>query len=102
MMACFSAWPSTATLAPITHVVNRDAGVLAQQVGVVFGNGDVADHGAEDGLAGGIGLRNLSSRWKPCLMSGRQHFERADVELLARFFHLFEIDLHECTFTGIN
>ena len=37
-------------------VVDRDAGVLAQQVVGALGDRDVLDHGAEDGAAGGVGL----------------------------------------------
>ena len=42
-------------------VVDRDAGVLAQQVLGALGDGDVLHHGAEDGLAGGVGLLHQQS-----------------------------------------
>jgi hypothetical protein len=32
----------------------------------------------------------------------RQHLERTDIQFLARLFNLFEIDLHECTFTKMK
>ena len=43
--------------APDPHVVDRDAGVLAQQVLPLLGDSDVLDHGVEHGAAGGVGLR---------------------------------------------
>ena len=50
-------------------VVDRDAGVLAQDVLGALGDRDVLDHGAEDGAAGRVGLAARISRSKPCLMS---------------------------------
>ena len=41
-IACFSATPSTSTPRPIVDVVDRDAGVLAQQVVGALGDRDVA------------------------------------------------------------
>ena len=43
-------------VAPDDDVVDRDPGVLAEQVLGAFGDGNVLDHGAEYRLAGRVGL----------------------------------------------
>ncbi len=76
------------------HVVDRDAGILAQQVGVVLGDADVPDHGAEYRLRGGVGFL-LRQRGDTRFDVGREDFKRADIELLRRFLYLFQINVHE-------
>ena len=74
-------------------VVDRDAGVLAEQVVVALGDRDVADHGAEHALRAGVALVGCQ-RLEALLDIGRQHFQRPDVELLGRFLDLPQIDFH--------
>ena len=59
---------------PIVDVVDRDAGVLAQQVVGRFGDRDVADHRAEHALARSAPVSRAASAAKPCLMSGGRIF----------------------------
>src|SRR5688572_27415594 len=74
-------------------VVDRDAGVLAQQVVGLLGDLDIPDHGAEDRLPGGVGLALIEAR-EPLLDIGRQDLEGADVELLRGLFHLLQVYFH--------
>ena len=46
-------------------VVDRDAGVLAQQVVGALGDRDVLHHGGENGLPGRVGLAPLQARQSP-------------------------------------
>ena len=64
-IASFSSTPSTSTPRPIAHVVDRNAGVLAQQVVGVLRDGDVADHGAEHALRAGVASRAARARRIP-------------------------------------
>ena len=41
------------------HVVNGNPRVLTQQIGVGLGHFDIADHGAQYRLAGGVGLAGI-------------------------------------------
>src|SRR6185436_13139861 len=75
------------------HVVDRDAGVLAEQVVRVLGDRDVADHGAEHALRPGIGLRR-GQALEAVLDIRRQLLQRADVELLGGLLDLGQIDFH--------
>src|SRR5712692_3434957 len=79
------------------HVVDRDAGVLAQEIVGLLGDRDVPDHGAEHALRAGVGLAPRD-RCEALLDVRRQDLERADVELLRGFLDLAQIDLH---FTSI-
>src|SRR5438067_13761102 len=79
--------------APDPDVVDRDAGVLAEQIVGVLGHRDVADHGAEHALGAGIALAR-GERIEALLHIGRQQLEGADVELFCRFLDLLQIDLH--------
>src|SRR6185369_840396 len=81
--------------APDPHVVDRDAGVLAQQIVGVLGDRDVADHGAEHALRARVGLAPREGV-EALLHVGRQPLERPDVELLRRLLDLVQIDFH-CT-----
>ena len=74
-------------------VVDRNAGVLAQQVPGALGHRDVLDHGVENGLAGGVGL--LAHQPLEALLDVvRQQLERADIERLAELLDFLEIELH--------
>src|SRR4051812_43212096 len=75
------------------HVVDRDAGVLAEQVLRLLRDRDIADHGGEHPLGASIGLA-LRERVEALLHIGRQLLQRANVELLRGFLDLLEIDLH--------
>src|SRR6185503_5280951 len=75
------------------HVVDRDAGVLAEEVVGVLGDRDVADHGAEHALRARVGLAPRE-RVEALLHVGGQQLERADVELLRRLLDLVQIDFH--------
>ena len=75
------------------NVINRNAGVLTQQIVGVLGDFDVPDHGAENCLAGGVGFVSVEAL-EALLDVGRQHLQRADVELLARFLDLLQIHFH--------
>ncbi len=72
------------------HVVDRNAGVLAQQVIGFLGDRDVLDQGGEDRLAGGIGFAFVKAH-EALLDVGRQNLARTDVEPLARFLDLLQI-----------
>ena len=74
-------------------VVDRNAGVLAEQVLGALGDRDVLDHGAEDGLAGGVGLLHQQPL-EALLDVVRQQLERADIERLAQLLDFLEIELH--------
>ena len=74
-------------------VVDRNAGVLAEQVLGALGDRDVLDHGAEDGLAGGVGF--LTQQPLEALLDiARQQLERADIERLAELLDFLDIELH--------
>ena len=74
-------------------VVNGDAGVLAEQVLGALGDRDILHHGAEDGLAGGVGF--LAQQPLEALLDvARQQLERADIERLAELFDFLDIELH--------
>src|SRR5207253_9126509 len=79
--------------APDPDVVDRDAGVLAEQVVGVLGHRDVADHGAEHALGAGVALV-AREPIEALLDVRRQLLQRPDVELLRRLFHLLQLDLH--------
>src|SRR2546422_1607967 len=74
-------------------VVDRDAGVLAEQVVRVLGDRDVADHRAEHALRAGVGLAGRKPV-EALLDVRRQLFQRPDVELLRRLLDLSQLDLH--------
>src|SRR5687767_13255675 len=74
-------------------VVDRDPGILAQQVIGVLRYLDVPDHGAEYRLPGRVRLAAIQPR-ETLLDVRRQDFERADVELLARLLYFSQIYLH--------
>ena len=74
-------------------VVDRDSGVLAQQVIGVFGNRNIADHGAKHVLRGRVRLARSQSG-ETCLDVGRQELERANVEFFSGVFHLLGVDFH--------
>src|SRR5690242_8422269 len=74
-------------------VVDRDAGVLAEQVVGVLGDRDVADHRAEHALRAGVAFPRRERVEAP-LHVGRQLLERPDVELLRRLLDLREVDFH--------
>src|SRR6267378_2456649 len=75
------------------HVVDRDPGVLAQEVVGVLGNSDVADHGAERAPRAGVGLA-FRERVEALLDIGREQLQCPDVELLRRLLDLSQVDLH--------
>src|SRR5437588_7537955 len=74
-------------------VVDRDAGVLAEQVVGGLGDRDVADHRAEHALRAGVGLVG-NEPVKALLDVRRQLLQRPDVELLRRLLDLSQLDLH--------
>jgi hypothetical protein len=74
-------------------VVDRHAGVLAQQVVGLLGDADVGDHGGEHLPRGAAGLRPLQAA-EAALDVRRQHLQGADVELLGRVLDRPGIDLH--------
>src|SRR6266850_272543 len=74
-------------------VVDRDTGVLAEQVVRVLGDRDVADHRAEHALRTGIGLA-ARQPLEALLDVRRQLFQRPDVELLRGLLDQCELDLH--------
>ena len=73
-------------------VVDRDAGVLAEEVLGVLRDADVGDHGAEHPLRGRVRLVRGEAR-EALLDVGREHLQRAHIEIARDFFHLFGIDL---------
>ena len=77
------AGPSTSTLRPIDDVVDRHAGVLAEQVVGALGDRDVGDHRAEHALRRARAVSLAAQRVEAGLDVRRQDLERADVELLA-------------------
>src|SRR3989454_2182283 len=79
--------------APDPHVVDRDPGVLAQQVVGVLGHTDVADHGPEHAPRAGVGFA-FRERVEALLDIGRQPLQRPDVELLRCLLDLSQVDLH--------
>src|SRR5688572_7172458 len=83
--------------APDPDVVDRDAGVLAQQVVGVLGYGDVAHHGAKHSLGAGVGLGG-DEPVEAVLDIRRELLQSADVQLLRGLLDLCKIDLH---FTSI-
>src|SRR5688572_206336 len=83
--------------APDPHVVDRDSGVLAQEVVGVLGDRDVADHGAEHALGARVGL-GAGEALEALLDIRRELLQRPDVELLGSLLDMGEIDLH---FTSI-
>src|SRR5438067_10143453 len=74
-------------------VIDRDAGVLAEEIVGVLRDGDVADHRAEHALRAGVGLL-LGQALEALLDIGRQLLKRSYVELLRRLLHLSQIDFH--------
>src|SRR6185437_14081079 len=74
-------------------VVDRDAGVLAEQIARSLGDRDVLDHGAENSLTGRVGLCSDQPIEAP-LDVGRQQFERADIESLRELLDFLQIELH--------
>src|SRR5438309_8644185 len=79
--------------APDPDVVDRDAGVLAEEIVRVLGHGDIADHRAEHALRAGIGLV-AREPLEALLDVGRQLLQRPDVELLGCLLDPLQIDLH--------
>ncbi len=75
------------------HVVDGDAGVLAEEVLGLLGDADVGDHRAEHALRGRIALRRGQAR-EALLHVRRQDLERAHVELARDLLDLCGIDLH--------
>src|SRR5665213_922346 len=75
-------------------VVDRNAGVLAEQVLGALGNRNIFYHGAENGLAGGVGFFHQQPL-EALLDVVRQQLERADIERFAELLDLFDIELHE-------
>src|SRR2546426_10688866 len=72
-------------------VVDRDAGVLAEQVVRVLGHRNVADHRAEHALRARVAL--LAHEALEALLDvRRQLLERPDVELLRRLLYLSQLD----------
>ena len=87
-LACFSAWPSTSHVAADPHVVDRHAGVLAQQVvRVCSATAMLVTIVPSTCFAVAAGLCCLVSRAQAGLMSGGRFLERADVELFRGVFH---------------
>ena len=74
-------------------VVDRDAGVLAEDILGALGDRDVLDHGAEDGAAGRVGLA-ADEALETLLDVARQHFERADIKRPGDFLDFLGIELH--------
>ena len=83
----------TATPRPMRYVVDRDAGVLAQQVVGRLGHADVVHHRRQHALRGGRGLAAGQPR-EAVLDVGRQHLQRADVQRLGGFFDGGEVQFH--------
>src|SRR5438132_8069854 len=79
--------------APDPDVVDRDAGVLAEQIVGVLGHRDVADHGAEHALSAGVALV-AREPIEALLDVRRQLLQRPDVELLRGLFDVPKIDFH--------
>jgi len=76
---------------PDRDVVDRDAGILAEQVVGRFGDGDVADHRAQNVLRRRRGLAR-GQRGEALLDVGRQDLQRPDVEFLGDVFDEARID----------
>ncbi len=75
------------------HVVDRDTGVLAEEVLRVLGHPDILDHGSERAFRAGVRL----ARREPVealLDVGRQQLQRPDIELLGGVLDLLQIDFH--------
>src|SRR5690606_9419368 len=79
--------------APDAQVVDREAGVLAEEVVGLLGHGDVADHGAEHAPGARVRFSRLQPR-EPLLDVGRQPLQGPDIELLGGFLDDGRIDLH--------
>src|SRR3954453_15519310 len=72
-------------VAPDGDVVDRDAGVLAEQVARALGDPDVLHHGLEDGLRRGVVLVAIEAV-EAALDLWRQDLQGADIELLRDIF----------------
>ncbi len=75
-------------------VVDRNAGVLTEQIVGAFGHRDIFDHGAEDGLASRVGFFHQQPL-EALLDVVRQQLERADIERLGELLDFLEIELHD-------
>ncbi len=83
------------------HVVDRQAGVLAQQVVGLFRHRDVANHHAQYRARRRVGLPS-DQRVEAALDVRRQHLERADVEFLGGVFDATGIDAERHDFLKIS
>ena len=72
-------------------VVDRDAGVLAEQVVVALGDGDVLDEGCEHEASGLVGLA-LHQHVEAGLDVVGQQLQRADIERLRQFLDFLGIE----------
>ena len=77
----------------MVHVVDRDAGVLAEQVVGVLGHRMLGIIVPSTPLRGGVGLAAREAL-EAVLDVGRQDLQRADVELARGLLDLREVDLH--------
>jgi hypothetical protein len=75
------------------HVIDRDAGVLAQQIIGALGDRDVLDHRAKHRLGRSAGLARRE-RIEAALDIRRQFLQRANVELFCRCLDFFRCDSH--------
>ena len=73
-------------------VVDRDAGVLAEQVVGALGHRDVLDHRREDRLGGAVALAGVEPL-EALLDVVRQHLQRADIEELGRLLDRVRVDM---------
>ena len=74
-------------------VVDRHAGVLAEQIVGLFGDVDVLDHRRKNTLRDRRGFLRGEAR-EALLDVRRQNLERADVKLFRRFLDLPVVDVH--------
>src|ERR1700754_4747130 len=81
-------------VAPDHDVVDRNAGVLAQDVLGSLGDGDVLDHGIEDAAPGRIGL-GADQLLEPGLDVRRQDLQCLHVKRFADLFDFSQVELHD-------
>jgi len=76
------------------HVVDRNPGVLTQDILGPLGHRDIFDHGVEDGAPGRIGFGPHQFP-ESGFDVGRQDFQRLDIKRFADFFDFLHIELHD-------
>src|SRR5439155_16810570 len=83
------------------HVVDRDSGVLAEEIIGGLGNRDVLDHRAEHFFRRRAGLAR-GERCEPLLYVVGQDLERANIELFRRGLDGLRVDAHGTPYSRLS